>query len=202
MKKIKWKGGALIAPLPPTLVSCGTMEAPNAITIAWTGITNTIPPKTYISVRPSRYSYDLIKEHNFFAINLTSADMISAVDYCGVRSGRDENKLEKTGLSVIACEDTGCPIIEDSPLSLVCKLTEIVPLGSHDMFLADILSVYVGERFIDKANALHLDKANLVAFSHGAYYKLGDKLGTFGFSVKKVKNRRRNTKSSANKKSK
>ncbi len=185
MKKVKWKGGALIAPLPPVLVTCGTIENPNALTIAWTGITNTIPPKTYISVRPSRHSYELIKESGEFVINLTTSDMVFATDYCGVRSGKNENKIEKVGLTVSKCDDSECIIINESPLSIECKVTDIVKLGSHDMFLADINSVYVNESLIDNKGALHLENAGLLAYAHGAYFELGKKLGTFGFSVRK-----------------
>ena len=185
MSKVKWKGGALIAPLPPVMVSCGTIEKPNVLTIAWTGILNTIPPKTYISVRPSRYSYNIIKESKEFVINLTTSQLIKAADFCGVRSGRDFDKFRLMGLTPEKATELSCPMISESPLSIECRVTEVVPLGSHDMFIADIIAVNVDERCIDKAGKLHLDKCSLAAFAHGEYFELGKKIGSFGFSVRK-----------------
>ncbi len=187
MKKVKWRGGALIAPLPPVMVTCGTEEKPNILTIAWTGILNTIPPKTYISVRPSRYSYNLIKESKEFVINLTPAELVKACDYCGVKSGDKFNKFEDMKLTTQKASVVSVPLLEQSPVSIECKVTDIVPLGSHDMFIADIVAVNVAEELIDSSGKLHLDKANLVAYSHGEYFELGRKLGTFGFSVRRKK---------------
>ncbi len=187
MKKVKWRGGALIAPLPPVMVTCGTEEKPNVLTIAWTGILNTIPPKTYIAVRPSRYSYNLIKESKEFVINLTPADLVKACDYCGVKSGDKFNKFEDMKLTTQKASVVSVPLLEQSPVSIECKVTDIVPLGSHDMFIADIVAVNVAEELIDSSGKLHLDKANLVAYSHGEYFELGRKLGTFGFSVRRKK---------------
>ena len=187
MAKIKWRGGALIAPIPPVMVSCGSAEKNNVLTIAWTGIINTIPPKTYISVRPKRYSYELIKESREFVINLTTADLVRAADYCGVYTGAKVNKFEKCALTPIPSEEVSCPSIAESPLCLECRVTDIIPLGTHDMFLADIVSVSVDESLIDEKGALHLDRANLAAFAHGEYFELGKKIGSFGFSVKKRK---------------
>ncbi len=187
MKKVKWRGGALIAPLPPVMVTCGTEEKPNVLTIAWTGILNTIPPKTYIAVRPSRYSYNLIKESKEFVINLTPADLVKACDYCGVKSGNKFNKFEDMKLTTQKASVISVPLLEQSPVSIECKVTDIVPLGSHDMFIADIVAVNVAEEIIDSSGKLHLDKANLVAYSHGEYFELGRKLGTFGFSVRRKK---------------
>ena len=194
MKKVKWRGGALIAPLPPVMVTCGTEEKPNILTIAWTGILNTIPPKTYISVRPSRYSYNLIKESKEFVINLTPAELVRACDYCGVKSGDKFNKFEDMKLTTQKASVVSVPLLEQSPVSIECKVTDIVPLGSHDMFIADIVAVNVAEELIDSSGKLHLDKANLVAYSHGEYYELGKKLGTFGFSVQKKKKKPYNKK--------
>ncbi len=187
MKKVKWRGGALIAPLPPVMVTCGTEEKPNILTIAWTGILNTIPPKTYISVRPSRYSYNLIKESKELVINLTPAELVKACDYCGVKSGDKFNKFEDMKLTTQKASVVSVPLLEQSPISIECKVTDIVPLGSHDMFIADIVAVNVAEELIDSSGKLHLDKANLVAYSHGEYFELGRKLGTFGFSVRRKK---------------
>lgn len=201
MSKVKWKGGALIAPLPAVLVTSGTLDKPNVFTVAWTGIINTQPPKTYISVRPSRLSYENIKKHGKFVINLVSSKDVRAVDYCGVRSGRDTNKLADTGLCVIpglALTDT--PVIESSPLSLECVVTDVIPLGTHDMFLADIVACDVESSLINSEDKLRLDKAGLLAYSHGEYFELGKKLGSFGFSVKKKRKYNKNIKKSQNKK--
>ena len=187
MAKVNWKGGALIAPLPPVMVSCGSMEKANVITVAWTGIINTIPPKTYISVRPSRHSYGLIKESGEFTINLTPASLIRSADYCGIYTGAKVDKFEKCGFTKEEGDKVSCPSIAESPLRLECKVTEIIPLGTHDMFLADIVSVGVDESLLDEKGALHLDRAGLAAFAHGEYFELGKKIGSFGFSVRKKK---------------
>lgn len=189
MAKLKWKGGALVAPVPPAMISCGSEAdgTSNIITIAWTGIVNTVPPKTYISVRPSRHSYKLIKESGEFAINLTTSSLVRHADFCGIYTGAKVNKFEKCGLTKEIASEISCPLIAESPLSLECKVTDIIPMGSHDMFLADIVAVDVDEKLLDKDGKLHLDKAGLVAFAHGEYFALGEKLGTFGYSVKKKK---------------
>lgn len=185
MKKVKWKGGALIAPLPAVLVSCGTYKNPNIFTVAWTGILNTTPAKTYISVRATRYSYNIIKESKEFIINLTTTDLARAVDFCGVRSGKTIDKFKVMNLTPERASVVSCPMISESPVSIECKVTDIIPMGSHDMFIADIIAVNVEEKLIDKNGKLHLDKANLLAFAHGEYFALGKKIGKFGFTVKK-----------------
>lgn len=187
MGKINWRGGALVAPVPPVMVSCGSAEEPNIITIAWTGIINTIPPKTYISVRPKRHSYRLIKDSGEFVINLTTAELVRAADYCGIYTGAKVDKFKKCGLTPTPSKEVGCVSIAESPLSLECRVTDVIPLGTHDMFLADIVSVSVDEKLIDEAGALHLDRAHLAAFAHGEYFELGKKLGNFGFSARKHK---------------
>ncbi|MBO5274871.1 MAG: flavin reductase family protein [Clostridia bacterium] len=187
MSKIKWKGGTILAPVPPALVSCGSMESPNMLTVAWTGIVNSDPPMTYVSIRPSRYSYDIIKESGEFAINLPSSHIIRSIDFCGVRSGRDVNKFEACHLTPEKATTVSCPMVAESPLSLECRVTQIIPLGSHDMFLAEIVAVNVSETLIDDAGKLHLEKAALAAYSHGEYFALGKKIGSFGYSVKKKK---------------
>ena len=187
MSKIKWKGGALIAPLPPVMISCGDMEKSNIMTVAWTGIVNTIPPKTYISVRPSRYSYNIIKESGEFVINLTPAKIIKAADYCGIYTGAKVDKFAKSNLTKEEANEVKCPLIGESPLSLECKVTEIVPIGTHDMFLADIVAVDVDESLLDKDGRLDLARAGLAAFAHGEYFELGKKIGKFGFSTNKKK---------------
>jgi flavin reductase (DIM6/NTAB) family NADH-FMN oxidoreductase RutF len=189
MAKQKWKGGALIAPVPPAMISCGSEEdgSSNIITVAWTGIINTIPPKTYISVRPSRHSYKLIKERGEFAINLTTTSLVKSADFCGIYTGAKVNKFEKCNLHKEEASEISCPLIAESPLSLECKVTDVIELGSHHMFLADIVAVDVDESLINADGKLCLDRAHLAAFAHGEYFALGEKLGYFGFSVKKKK---------------
>ena len=185
MKKITWPGATLLAPTPPVLVTCGSMEKPNAITIAWTGIINSHPPKTYISVRPERYSYDIIKQSGEFIVHLPTKDMVRAIDYCGVRSGRDENKLEKCGLNLYEVEGFTCPAIKEFPIALTCKVTDIMPLGCHDMFMAEVLAVDVSEEFVDEKGRFDINACNLITFAHGAYYSLKEMIGTFGYTVRK-----------------
>ena len=187
MAKQRWRGGALLGPLPPVMVSCGDMDRSNIITIAWTGILCTIPPKTYISVRPSRHSYKIIKETGEFVINLTPAALIKEADFCGVYTGAKVDKFERCKLHKQAASELSCPMIEESPLSIECRVTDIVPLGSHDMFIADIVAVNVDEELIDKDGKLRLDKARLAAFAHGEYFELGKRIGEFGFSARKKK---------------
>lgn len=190
MSKITLKPGTLLAPLPAVLVTCGTTEKANALTIAWTGIINTIPPMTYISVRPERHSYPIIKETGEFVINLTTSAMAKETDFCGVRSGRDMNKLEKCKLTLTEGKTVSAPVIEQSPLSLECKVREIKELGSHHMFIAEITGIQAEERFMDSKGKLNLQQAGLMAYSHGEYFALGRKLGDFGFSVRKKPKRK------------
>lgn len=187
MGKIKWKGGALTAPVPPCMVTCGEGESANIITVAWTGIINTVPPKTYISVRPTRHSYGLIKESGEFCVNLTSASLVRAADFCGIYTGKKVDKFARCGLTKEAASEVSCPIIAESPLSLECRVTDVIELGSHHMFLADIVAVDVDDSLIDKEGKLRLERADLAAFAHGEYFELGKKIGTFGFSAKKKK---------------
>ncbi|MCI8388884.1 MAG: flavin reductase family protein [Clostridiales bacterium] len=204
--KIKWKGGALLAPNPTAMVTCGSLDKPNIITIGWTGILCTNPPKTYISLRRERYSYDIIKESGKFVINLTTAALTRACDFCGVRSGRDIDKVEacqklvEGGLHIVpALELDDTPMIAESPVSLECRVTSILPFedgvsskgepkpATHDMFIADIVSAAIDPSLVDKNGALHLDRAGLIAYAHGDYFALGKKLGDFGYSVRKKK---------------
>lgn len=177
--------GTLLAPLPAVMVSCGTLEKANVLTVAWTGIVNTKPPMTYISVRPTRYSYGIIKESGEFVINLTTSKMVRETDFCGVKSGKDTDKFRKCGLHIEAATAVSAPIISESPLSLECRVVEIKPLGSHDMFLAEIAAVNVDGRYIDSKGKINLNQAGLMAYSHGEYFSLGRKLGSFGYSVAK-----------------
>lgn len=187
MAKQIWKGGAMLAPVPPVLVTCGTAEQANVLTIGWTGICATHPPMTYISVRPTRHSYTIIKERGTFAINLTTTAMVRAVDFCGVRSGRDTDKISACGLHIVAPTQDGTPILEEAPLSLVCRVKQIIPLGSHDMFLAEIIETVADERYIDSKGKLNLQQSGLLAYAHGEYFALGRKCGSFGYSVRKKK---------------
>ena len=185
MSKITWKPGTMLAPVPPALISCGTVEKPNVMTAAWTGIVNSEPPMTYVSIRPSRYSYGLIKESGEFVINLTTLPLAEAADFCGVKSGRNTDKFQEAQLSPLPCSKVKAPQIAESPVSLECRVREIFSFGSHDMFLAEIVAVNVEESFIDDKGRLELEKAGLVAYAHGHYYTLGRNLGGFGFSVNK-----------------
>ena len=187
MAKQTWKGGALLAPLPAVLVTSGDMENSNIITIAWTGIVNTIPPKTYISVRKSRYSYEIIDKTGEFVINLTTADMVKKVDYCGIYTGRKVDKFKKCDFHKEEAKEVSAPLIAECPLALECRVTEKIELGTHDLFLADIVATDVDESLLDKNGKLNLGKANLMAFAHGEYYALGKKLSGFGDSAKKKK---------------
>ena len=193
MGLLTWKGGTLEAPLPPALVSCGTPEHPNVLTIAWTGIVNTMPPITYISVRPERYSYDLIKNSGEFVINLPTEELVPAIDFCGVKSGRDLDKIAACGLHTEPGETVQAPLILESPVHLECKVRQVLPLGSHDMFLADITAVRVDEDYVDANGRLCMERCHLAAYIHGTYYSIGQAIGTFGFSVKKKQKKRKSS---------
>lgn len=175
----------MLAPLPPALVTCGAGEDINVLTIGWTGILCTKPPKTYISVRPERHSHHLLEQYGAFTINLPTTAMVRKVDLCGVRSGKDVNKFELCHLTTEPGTAVACPSLADCPISIECRITGKQPLGSHDMFLADIVAVTVDERYVDKQGKLHIDKCDLLAYAHGTYFTLGDPIGTFGFSVRK-----------------
>lgn len=185
MEKTVWNGGALLAPVPPVLVTCGTAEAPNVLTVGWTGIVNTVPAKTYISLRPERFSYPLVRESGEFVINLAPASLVRAVDFCGVRSGKNTDKFRETGLTPAPASKVSCPLLEESPLSLECRVFQEIPLGSHTMFLADIVAADVDASLIDGNGKLHLERADLLAYAHGEYYGLGKRLGSFGYSVRR-----------------
>lgn len=185
MNKITWKGSVLLGPIPPVLVSCGTPEAPNVFTVAWAGIVNTHPPRVSISVRPSRHSYGLIQQSGEFVINLPTTALARTVDWCGVKSGRDVNKFEAMNLTALPASQVGCPLVGESPVNLECKVFQQIPLGTHDLFLADVVAVNVSENLLDAAGKLHLERAGLLAYAHGQYYSLGEELGTFGWSVRK-----------------
>ncbi len=187
MGKVTWKAGTFEYPIPAAMVSCGTMEKSNIITVAWTGVINTNPAMVYISVRPERYSYDIIKETKEFVINLTNEQLAYATDWCGVKSGKDVDKFEKMHLTKQKANFVSCPMIEEAPVSIECKVKEIKKLGSHDMFLAEVLAVNADEKYFDKKGAFDISKCNLIAYANGGYYTLGKKVGKFGFSVQKKK---------------
>ena len=185
MAKTLWKGGALLAPVPPALVTCQSGEVQNVLTVAWTGIVNSQPPKTYVSIRPTRFSHHLIRESGEFVINLTTVPLVRAADWCGVYTGAKVDKFEKCRLTPLPATAVRCPLLAESPLSLECRVCDVIPLGSHDLFLADIVAVDVDNSLIDGDGKLHLERADLAAYAHGAYFSLGKRLGGFGFSVKK-----------------
>ncbi len=192
--KQKWKGSTLLAPVPSVIVSCGSMENANLITIGWTGIINSHPPKLYISVRPERFSYDIIKNSGEFCVNIPTAEMAKAVDYCGVKSGRECDKYADCKLTKSQSFEVSCPSIEECPIVLECKTSDIIHLGTHDMFIADIIAVAVDDSLVDHKGRLMLEKADLMTYAHGDYFTVGKKIGDFGFSVRKKKNLKRNRK--------
>ena len=183
-----WKPGTMVYPVPAVIVSCGDYDHANLITVAWTGTICTDPAMLYISVRPERYSYDLIKERMEFTVNLTTADMARATDLCGVKSGRDTDKWVAAGLHKTKGVTVGCPYIEESPLAIECRVKEIMALGSHHMFLAEVLAVLPDGRLMDaETGRFMLSEAGLMNYAHGHYYSQGAELGHFGWSVKKKK---------------
>jgi len=191
-KKEVWKAGTMIYPLPVVLATCGDFDKEfNVITVAWTGILSTDPPTCYISVRPERYSFGLLKKTMDFVINLTTKKLAYATDWCGVKSGRDHDKFKEMGLTPLRALNVKAPLIAESPVNLECRIREIKELGSHYMFIADILQVHASEKFIDKeTGAFNLGTSQPICYSHGKYYTLGERIGKFGFSVKKRKKKR------------
>lgn len=185
MSKVTWKSGTFIYPIPAVMVSCGDMEKSNIITVAWTGIINTNPAMCYISVRPSRYSYNLIKDTGEFVINLTTKQLVKETDWCGVKSGEKVDKFKEMKLHKEKAKFVKCPMIKESPVSVECKVVEMKNLGSHTMFIAEILAINADERYIDEKGAFDISKCDLISYSNGGYYSMGKKLGKFGFSVQK-----------------
>ena len=197
MARQVWKPGNMVYPLPAVMVSTGNKEGKtNILTIAWTGTICTNPAMVYISVRPERYSYNMIKESGEFVINLTTEALARATDYCGVKSGKDVDKWKETGLIPLKSETLQyAPSIEESPVSIECKVKKIEELGSHHMFIAEVTSVTVDEAYMNENNKFELNKTGLLAYSHGEYLGLGKKIGTFGYSVKKkTSNKKRSSK--------
>lgn len=187
MSKLIKKAGAFEYPIPAALITSGTMENSNIMTVAWTGIINSKPPMVYISVRPERYSYNIIKENMEFAINLTTEELTYATDWCGVKSGKDFDKFKEMNLTKEKAEFVKCPLIKESPASLECKVVDIKDLGSHSMFIADVLSIDLEEKYFDEKGEFDISKCNLIAYANGGYYSLGEKKGKFGYSVQKKK---------------
>ena len=185
MGRQTWRGGAMLAPVPPAMVSCGSIEKPNILTVAWTGIISTVPPRTYISVRPERFSHALIRESGEFVINLCPASLVRAADFCGMYTGAKVDKFAKCKLTRRFVEEVSAPLIDECPVSICCRVTDVVPLGTHDMFVADIVAVYVDESLMDDKGKLHMSRAGLCAYAHGEYFALGKRIGGFGFAAKK-----------------
>ena len=186
MAKQSWKPGNMLYPVPAVLVSCRDKKGnDNVLTVAWAGTICSDPAMLSISVRKERYSYSMIKESGEFVVNLTTKELVRATDYCGVKSGREEDKFAAAGLTKGEAEKINAPIIMESPVNLECRVVNVLELGSHDMFLAEVVNVQVSDEYMDEKGGFHLNDANLLAYSHGEYYALGEKLGTFGYSVRK-----------------
>ena len=192
MSKLNFKPGTMLNPVPAVMVSCGTEDEHNIITVAWTGIVNSEPPMTYVSVRKQRYSHDMIAKTGEFVINMTTEELAFATDYCGVRSGRDVDKFKEQNLTPVKGEKVNCPVIKESPVNLECKVVEVHEYGSHDMFVAEIVNVQVDEDLMDEKGRIRLDQAGLVAYNHGEYFGLKkNPIGKFGYSVMKPKTKKR-----------
>lgn len=196
MKKVNFKPGNMIYPLPAVMVSCGDIDhVSNILTVAWTGTLCTNPPMAYIAVRPERHSYPMIRESGEFVINLTTKELAHATDFCGVRSGRDHNKWTGCRLTPAPADTVKCPLIAEAPVNIECKVRQVLELGSHHVFVADVTAVHVVEKYMDEKGSFHLENAGLLAYSHGTYYSLGKALGHFGYSIRKKKgNGRKSTK--------
>lgn len=188
MGKQHWKGGNMLNPVPAVMVSLADEQGnTNIITVAWAGTICTNPPMLSISIRPERYSYDIIKRTGEFVVNLTTEELVKACDYCGVTSGRDVNKFEKLGLTKCDMQNVKAPGINESPVNIECKVNEIKELGSHSMFIADVVGVTVDDKYMDDKGKFNINETGLVMYSHGEYFSLGDKLGKFGYSIQKKK---------------
>lgn len=186
MGKVNWKPGNMLYPLPVVLVSTADNAGrKNVFTVAWTGTVCSEPPMVSISVRPERYSYQMIKETGEFVINLTTKELVFATDYCGVASGREVDKFEKMKLTPLKADVVKAPLIGESPVNIECVVEDVKPLGTHDMFLARVAAVHADEKYMDGQNRFHFDRAEPIVYSHGSYVSLGETLGTFGYSVRK-----------------
>lgn len=200
MAKKGLKPGTMLNPVPAVMVSCGEGEQANIITIGWTGIINSEPPITYVSVRKSRHSHQLIAESGEYVINLTTEALVKATDYCGVKSGRDVNKWTEMNLTPVPGEEVKCPMIDESPVNLECKVIEVKEYPTHDMFIGEIVKVHADEALFDEKGRICLDEAGLISYSHGEYFALKrEPLGKFGYSIMKPKTRKRYEKERAQK---
>lgn len=188
MAKQNWKPGNMLYPVPAVMVSCQREgEKPNIITAAWCGTISSSPAMLSVSIRPERYSYDIIKETREFVVNLVNKDLVFAADYCGVKSGRDIDKFKEMKLTPLSSKLIGAPGIDESPVNIECRVVNIIPLGSHDMFLAEVVGVTVDDKYMDSNGKFHLNSSCLITYSHGEYFELGKKMGSFGYSVQKKK---------------
>lgn len=185
MSKILLKGSTILAPLPVVMVTVGDMEKSNIITVAWTGAVCSYPPRVYVSIRHDRYSYDIINKNRQFVVNFTSSDLLPCCDYCGIRSGRDEDKFQQMKLTKLQASAVQPPLIEQSPINMECVVFDVLNLGSHDMFLADVVAVHVDENLVDENGKIDYSLAKLVNYQHGEYYATGKHLGRFGFSAQR-----------------
>lgn len=194
MAKVKWKGSALLAPLPVALVTCADGEKQNILTIAWTGIVNSHPPKLYISVRPERYSFEMLQKSREFVLHPATKELLAATDGCGIYSGKKVDKFKKYHLETEQADLVAAPVLTAAPMAFECRVTDVIPLGSHHMFLADILQIDIEENLLDEKGKLHLERANLISFAHGEYLPVGRRLSSFGGSVKKKKSPKKSSK--------
>lgn len=192
MGKVNWKPGTMIYPVPAALITVGSSEEDfNVLTIAWTGTVCSDPPMCYVSVRPGRHSYTALVKNMEFVVNITTEDLAEATDWCGVRSGREYNKFKEMGLTLGKADMVSAPIIEEAPINIECKVKDIISLGSHDMFLAEVVNVKADEAYLDsETGAFDLSKAKPICYSHGFYYKVGEKIGKFGWTVEKSKKKK------------
>ncbi len=194
MGKSVWKPGTVVYPVPAVMVSCGNIDGEkNIITVAWTGTINTNPPMTYVSIRPERHSYEMIKKSGEFVINLVTEKLAYACDYCGVRSGKDIDKFKEMKLTAVKGNEVLAPLIYESPVNIECKVKDIIELGSHHMFIGEVVSVSVSDEYMDETGKFHFNKSKPICYSHGGYFGLGKQLGTFGYSVKKQDNKKENS---------
>jgi len=186
--KQNWRPGTLIYPVPAVMVTVGKDESEyNVLTIAWTGTICSDPAMCYISVRPERHSYPILKRNMEFVINLTTEKLARATDWCGVRSGKDYDKFKEMNLTPVKASIVNAPYIEESPLCIECRVKEILSLGTHDMFIAEVVNILADEAYIDpRTGAFDMEKAGLLVYAHGKYYELGEMIGKFGWSVKKT----------------
>lgn len=192
MAKQHWKPGNMLYPVPAVMVSCQRQgEQPNIITVAWAGTVCSDPAMVSVSIQKKRYSYGIIRDSGEFVVNLTTKKLAKATDYCGVRSGRDVDKFAETGLTPCPSQAVGCPGIAQSPVNIECRVTEVKNLGSHDLFLAQVVGVSVDETLLDTSGRLRLSRSGLMVYSHGNYFEVGQQIGSFGYSVKKKKKQKK-----------